>query len=529
MNIIIVDMLARGKGKKRSTVDVIGAGPRTIAGILEKNKINVSIAPGEIVLEKPSILENFDVLFISGMISDIEGTRRLLGNWRKRNSRKPVISGGPIAKNAHTMIELGADVTVIGEAEETIEELIKNTSLIKEQRIIPEELEQIKGIGFKDNRKNTLIITPKRPLLSPEKLNSYLPSYKTISHYPGFWAARVYVEVVRGCSNVVVAKDYLSSKEKIKPYPGCAYCSVVSIWGPSRTLSIERIKNEIQGLIDEGVKRIVLSAPDILDYGREKLVGKKFLSDPKNPKPNISEINNLLKTLYTIPEIATGEVALMIENIKPSTVNEESAQLLGYYLEGSPVHIGLESGDNELLKKLGRPSTVEETITAIKQLSENKLRPYVYLIYGLPGQTKESIYKTIRLIPILEKIGVEKITLYKFLPLPETILEKYPPGNSNEPHNKLLIERVREYNRKAKMKLIGNTLQVVVVGKERETYYSYPIKHGPVVLIKKDFRLKKELLGRKVKVKITNVGERTIMGQVIKVGRYIRRKSLWEQ
>ena len=47
MKPLIVDTLASGKGTRLTTRDVIGAGPRTVAGVLEKHGMEPTIVPVE--------------------------------------------------------------------------------------------------------------------------------------------------------------------------------------------------------------------------------------------------------------------------------------------------------------------------------------------------------------------------------------------------------------------------------------------------------------------------------------------------
>ncbi len=529
-NVVIVDMLAHGPGRRRVSMDVLGAGPRTIAGVLEKNRVQPRIIPGEVFLENPIDPDDYSILFISGMASDIIGVRKVIEKWRRHAGKKPVVVGGPISMDPSVLLRINCDIAVIGEAEETVDELITKTSIV-DGEVCHEELEGIKGIVFK--KYTEVIVNQRRPLLSSRKLNEYRASYKAVKDYPGYWYYRVYVETVRGCSNLTIARKVLEIPGIQRPdrlYPGCAYCSVVASWGPSRSMWIERIYSEIKGLVEEGVKRIVLSAPDILDYGREEYFkGKRVATNPVNPPANTYALEKLFKTLYSIPEIASQEVSLMIENIKPCLVNEDTAGILGEYFAGTPINIGVESADEDLLTIMGRPCGYKASINAIRLLSKNKLRPYAYLIYGLPGQTEESIRKTIASLKELVRAGVEKITLYRFQPLPSSMLENASKPDPNDPVNKKLITEVQKTNRLLKQKFIGKTIKAIIVSKDNTGYWGYPWLHGPVVHAVKKKGMRKDPIGRIAKILITREKtDRVLEGVIVKIGRYIKKPSTWE-
>ncbi|MHA1365705.1 MAG: B12-binding domain-containing radical SAM protein, partial [Candidatus Heimdallarchaeota archaeon] len=106
--------------------------------------------------------------------------------------------------------------------------------------------------------------------------------------YKNFFSAKVYVECVRGCSNFGGTRiklpdgrscsecgfcDTFSIEDRANcpsniP-PGCGFCSVPSLFGPAKSRSVNAIVKEIKELLNSKVKRIVLSAPDILDFGRD--------------------------------------------------------------------------------------------------------------------------------------------------------------------------------------------------------------------------------------------------------------------
>ena len=74
MKALIVDALASGKGTRKATRDVIGAGPRTVAGVLEAHGHEARIAPVEQYLSQASYA-GYDALLVSGMTSDLQAVR----------------------------------------------------------------------------------------------------------------------------------------------------------------------------------------------------------------------------------------------------------------------------------------------------------------------------------------------------------------------------------------------------------------------------------------------------------------------
>ena len=108
-----------------ATRDVIGAGPRAVAGVLEKAGLSPRIALAETMLEGGVDPEAYDLLLVSGMTSDLTAVRRVISKWRARTDG-PVLIGGPVASDPERALrKTRGDIAVIGEGELTIAELIE--------------------------------------------------------------------------------------------------------------------------------------------------------------------------------------------------------------------------------------------------------------------------------------------------------------------------------------------------------------------------------------------------------------------
>jgi radical SAM superfamily enzyme YgiQ (UPF0313 family) len=95
------------------------------------------------------------------------------------------------------------------------------------------------------------------------------------------------------------------------------------------------------------------------------------------------------------------------------------------------ISVGIQSGSNEILKKIKRGHTIEEGIEAINILIKAKFIPVVDFIFGLPIATEEDEFSTIKIIKtIVEKGAI--VRAHIFMPLPGTALEQcsYQPLSS---------------------------------------------------------------------------------------------------
>ncbi len=511
LKVAIVDCLGRGRGVRRySTLDAVGVGPRLVAGILRSCGCEVSILQCEDVVKVPGLLNGYGVLFVSGMATDVESMIRVLSRW----GNGPAVAGGPSFVEYEYLLRSGFDYVVCGEGEESIPKLVEFLKGLKGIDEVPNLAYRVRG---------RVVRNPGPPWCPSPPLWSFRPANDLVTSYPSWWGARVYVEVVRGCSNfrrttiplpngrrcIRCGRCFNASlSERIScpagiP-PGCGYCSVPSLFGPARSKPLDDVVDEVRELIGLGVRRVVLSAPDFLDYGRDWLVKPEPLTDPRSPPPNLDAIESLLRKLTSISEVSSGEAYIMIENVKPNLVTEEVAEVLGKYLRGSPVNIGLESGHPRHHVALGRPSKVEEVFKAVKLLRRAGLKPYVYVIHGLPGEDREVVAETVKAVEKLWRLGAEKITLYRFTPIKGSAFESFSrPPPAVKSIAKPLYDLVRRLNYEGKERLIGKVVKVVVVSILRRHLIAYTLPHGPVVKVRVEGK-RGDLLGKVLKVRVVN-------------------------
>ena len=504
MKTLVVDALASGKGRRKTTLDVIGAGPRTICGVLESNGLYPSLTRVETVLSGDFSVEGFDVLLVSGMKNDSVAVRSLVKLWRKNNNG-PVLIGGPISSEPFKVLRRTmGDIAIIGEGEVTLEKLL-DLGLVTGQMPSEDCLSTIKGISFK--RGDGFKFNSLKGVMSRERFNRFKPSTRVISHYPLYYASRVYVETVRGCSNYSRAKvglvgetcnscgkcteGFLADRYycPMDIPPGCGYCSVPSLFGPPKSRKKTEIVSEITQLLDMGVSRFVLSAPCFLDYGRDYLVDPEPLTDPRYPEPNYCEIDDLLSSLFSLEKFKQGKASVLIENVKASLITDKAAEILGEYLSGTTFSIGLETGSEQHSRMLGRHSTPEEVIEAIRRLSRVGIKPYVYVIYGLPGQNNETVDMTVKAIQESFMNGAERIILYRFQALPMSCFSKEPSAASyrKDLGSRRIYEVAKKANLEAKNLLLNRNMKVIISEKyyrDKRYNVAYPMYNGPVVLVK---------------------------------------------
>jgi radical SAM superfamily enzyme YgiQ (UPF0313 family) len=545
MKVLIVDALGASSGVRHSSTDAIGCGPRRIAGVLESNRLDVKIVLAEYAINQPSLMDDYDLLMVSAMTIDLQAVQKIINCWRIKHRSQPAIIGGPIAGRPKLLFNLGFDIAVVGEGEISIQRLLDDrlgeSKLAGHRKTV-----MLDGVGYQSGDKEFTRWTRdstgyRHQIQRSEALDTFSPSTRCIRDYPAFRALKFYVEIARGCSNFLRTsiplpdgspciecdkcrgRDLEARTEcPANIPPGCGFCSVPTVFGCSRSRKEIEIVKEVRELVRSGVRRITLSASDFLDYGRDEMVAPQPLSDPNHPGPNIGKIESLLSKLTSIPPMIgvpkTDYVYFSAENIKPSLFDDEVASVIAEHLPNSTIHLGCETGSEEHSFRLGRPSSPIQTLNAVRSAVRHGLRPYVYFIHGLPEQTAETARRTVEAMIEIANEGAEKITLYRFKPLPLSAFERFPPAPpARKSRESKTIEKVaRRLNMELKRRLIGKTLDVMafkyISQGERKGTVTYPVSDGPVVLI----REKNIEPGKRLKVQITEtVSDRLVGGEML--------------
>jgi radical SAM superfamily enzyme YgiQ (UPF0313 family) len=151
---------------------------------------------------------------------------------------------------------------------------------------------------------------------------------------------------------------------------GCIYCiKHVSYQAGLRLRSPENVLAEIKMLYDLGVRNIHMYA-DLFTANRDQVMGICKLL-----------IENNLKINFTC-------------NSRVDYVDEEMLHMMAK-AGCSVISWGIESANEEILKKARKGTTAERARQSLKWAKEAGIRNLGYFIIGLPGETYETIQETI--------------------------------------------------------------------------------------------------------------------------------------
>lgn len=162
----------------------------------------------------------------------------------------------------------------------------------------------------------------------------------------------------------------------------CTYCIVPYTRGRERSRAKEDIIKEVKELVSLGYVEITLLGQNVNAYGKD-LGGDYTFGD----------------LLYDLDK--TGIKRIRYTTSHPRDLDELTMQAMHDCKSVMPhLHLPVQSGDNEILKRMNRKYTYEVYMNKIKRLRE--LVPDIALttdiIVGFPNETKEQFEHTLQLV-----------------------------------------------------------------------------------------------------------------------------------
>ncbi|NQT19886.1 MAG: B12-binding domain-containing radical SAM protein [Planctomycetes bacterium] len=340
-----------------------------------------------------------DVIGLSAMTNEVNGAGES-ASWLKKELNIPVIIGGchVTALPERTLKEFPAfDYGVFGEGEKTTVELLKYLQDKKP------DLHSIKGLAFRDG--DSTVVNEPRPFLSSEELDA-LP-YPAFDDYyaddPKALAARNAYYVMfssRGC-----------------PY-NCAFCMQV-LGRKVRRRSPENILGEMEYAIERWGAHSFDFADEIFLFDRPetRTILQMFID---RGHPDRIKWSGLTRANLVKPDI----IAL--------------AKKAGCHR----LEMGVESGDDEILKATNKKITVKQVREAVRIIKDAGIPLGTYYILGHPNETRQTVQKT---VDLAAELNTDTIAVGIMVPFPGTRI--YDMAANGEGGYRLLTEDWSHYDK----------------------------------------------------------------------------------
>ncbi len=260
------------------------------------------------------------------------------------------------------------------------DEIVVNTCSVRqsaEDRVFG-LINNLKNLRFKSqirkSSKPKIILTGcmlRYPLADLKKKLPVVDEFKKISDFQVENPKRgskihAWVPIMEGCSHF------------------CTYCVVPYARGPERSRPFKEIVCEVEKLATRGYKQLTLLGQNVNSYGKD-LKTSKF----KN------SFALLLRVLHEIPGIK--KISFITSN--PWDLTDEIIQAMSLPKIDRYLHLPVQSGDDEILRRMNRPYTAKQYLDLIKKIRQKipDIKIGTDIIVGFPGETKKQFQNTFAL------------------------------------------------------------------------------------------------------------------------------------
>ncbi|BBE30452.1 ribosomal protein S12 methylthiotransferase RimO [Tepiditoga spiralis] len=280
----------------------------------------------------------------------------------------------------------------------------------------------------------------------------------------------------------------------------CAFCSIPSFKGAPMSRSIEDIKKEVEFLVKNGKKEIILVSQDNTLYGIN-LYKKQALPDL------LKELNSIegefwIRVMYLHPDFLTDEIIETIHN---------TPKVVKYF------DVPMQHGSDKILNRMGRIKKTKDLFKMIEKIRKNPnavLRTSI--VVGFPGETNEDFEK---LLNFVNKIEFDKLGGFAYSPEENTeafTMDGQVDEKIKEKRLEELMMLQKDISEEIMIKHIGKNMKVLIEEKTDNVYVGRTFMDAPEIDGNIIFKCNKTLkIGNFINVKINNAYEYDLEGEVL--------------
>ena len=278
----------------------------------------------------------------------------------------------------------------------------------------------------------------------------------------------------------------------------CTYCIVPYVRGRERSRRPEDIISDIKKLAKDGYKEIMLLGQNVNSYGNdfeEKYTFPMLLKE-------IEKIDGIeiIRFMSPHPKDFKDDLIEVIRNSKKIA---------------RQIHLPLQSGNSNILKKMNRKYTKEqflELALKLKQIPDVSLSTDI--IVGFPNETEEEFQDT---LDVVKKVEFDQIYMFIYSKRNGTVAAKMEDKVTYEEKVDRLEKLKKLYEEilpKLNEKMVGKEYKLLVEGKSKtnDELYTGRTSQNKVVIFEAD----DSFIGKVVNVKIESQHLWYLKGEIVK-------------
>ncbi len=268
-------------------------------------------------------------------------------------------------------------------------------------------------------------------------------------------AAEIYVSDIFAHTELLAAPVFDSANERTRPNlkvqdgcgNRCSFCIIPYVRGNSRSLPLEEVLREVNALVANGYREVVISGINLGRWGRD--LGRSSFEDL---------IENILER--------TSLEKLRVSSVEPMDWSDRLIRLMASEPRiARHAHVPLQSGSDAVLRRMHRkyrPSHYREKIEKIRgALPEAAIGADVMV--GFPGETDAEFHETLRMVEDLPFTYLHVFTYSARPGTPAATMQSQVPVQVAKERNRILRELAAEKKLAFMRSMLGKSLPVITL------------------------------------------------------------------
>lgn len=306
----------------------------------------------------------------------------------------------------------------------------------------------------------------------PGEVVEGLPSARN-NHY------KAYVDIIYGCNKF------------------CTYCIVPYTRGKERSRHFQDIINECQALINAGYKEITLLGQNVNAYGKD-----------------LDERYDFADLMEAVAKL--GIPRLRFTTSHPWDFSSKMIDVIAKYPNIMKfIHLPVQSGNDEILREMGRRYNREQYLNLVKEMREKipGLSLSTDIIVGFPNETEEEFMDTVSLVDIVKYEAAFTFIYSPRKGTPAAKIADNVPYEEKSRRFQILVKHLEKHIEEHSKTLVGKVCDILVDGpsKNNPEMMSGYTEENKLVHFKGD----ESMIGQIVKVKIVDSHTYSMIGEIV--------------
>ena len=330
----------------------------------------------------------------------------------------------------------------------------------------PEEVASLPGVSVVvgNSHKQHVAKLAARPVALSDACSSHAQTgfvpLSTVAKSDGE-VAEIFVGDIFAHTELIAAPVFDAAGERTRPNlkvqdgcdNRCSFCIIPFVRGQSRSLKLDEVLRQMDGLVESGYREVVVSGINLGRWGRDL--------EPK------SRFEDLVRTLLA----KTGVERLRISSVEPMDWSDE---LIAMCSESPRIakhaHVPMQSGSDRVLRKMHRKYRPWHYVEKIQKIRAAMPTAAIGadVMVGFPGETDLDFEETRTVIEQLPFTYLHVFTYSSRPGTPSAAMPAQVPGDVMRERNRILREIAAEKKRAFQQSFVGGTVSAVTLSVQED-------------------------------------------------------------